>query len=412
MELAPKKTGLSTARLERITEHLERNYIGPGKIAGCQVAVARHGHLAYFRSLGHMDREAGKAMTDDAIFRIYSMTKPITSVALMSLYERGYFQLNDPVSRFFPSWKNHRVWVSGEGPDMVTEAATRPASMRDMLCHTGGITYGSALAALGVPDDGHPVDKIYAEVGVRRGPGETLMEFMDKLGQVPLRYQPGERWMYSLSTDVCGALVERISGQRFDHYLEETIFDPLGMADTAFAVAPDKTDRFCANYRRAADKSLKLLDAPGTSEYLKEPSFHSGGGGLTSTTGDYLRFCEMLRRGGELDGARILGPRTLAMMHRNHLKDGQDLTQVAIGGFSETANEGVGFGLGFAMTLDGVKNGALGEGDYYWGGAASTIFWVDPTEDLVVVFMTQLMPSGAFNFRGQLKSIVYSSIMD
>ena len=412
MELAPKKTGLSTARLERITEHLERNYIGPGKIAGCQVAVARHGHLAYFRSLGHMDREAGKAMTDDAIFRIYSMTKPITSVALMSLYERGYFQLNDPVSRFFPSWKSHRVWVSGEGSDMVTEATVRPASMRDMLCHTGGITYGSALVALGAPDAGHPVDKIYAEVGVRRGPGETLMEFMDKLGQVPLRYQPGERWMYSLSTDVCGALVERISGQRFDHYLKERIFDPLGMADTAFAVAPDKTDRFCANYRRAADKSLKLLDTPGTSEYLKEPSFHSGGGGLTSTTEDYLRFCEMLRRGGELDGARVLGPRTLAMMHRNHLKDGQDLTQMAIGGFSETANEGVGFGLGFAMTLDGVKNGALGEGDYYWGGAASTIFWVDPAEDLVVVFMTQLMPSGAFNFRGQLKSIVYSSIMD
>ena len=412
MELAPKKTGLSTARLERITEHLERNYIGPGKIAGCQVAVARHGHLAYFRSLGHMDREAGKAMTDDAIFRIYSMTKPITSVALMSLYERGYFQLNDPVSRFFPSWKNHRVWVSGEGSDMVTEATVRPASMRDMLCHTGGITYGSALVALGAADAGHPVDKIYAEVGVRRGPGETLMEFMDKLGQVPLRYQPGERWMYSLSTDVCGALVERISGQRFDHYLKETIFDPLGMADTAFAVAPDKADRFCANYRRAADKSLKLLDAPGTSEYLQEPSFHSGGGGLTSTTGDYLRFCEMLRRGGELDGARVLGPRTLAMMHRNHLKDGQDLTQMAIGGFSETANEGVGFGLGFAMTMDGVKNGALGQGDYYWGGAASTIFWIDPAEDLVVVFMTQLMPSGAFNFRGQLKSMVYSSIME
>ncbi len=412
MELAPKKTGLSTARLERITEHLERNYIGPGKIAGCQVAVARHGHLAYFRSLGHMDREAGKAMTDDAIFRIYSMTKPITSVALMSLYERGYFQLNDPVSRFFPSWKNHRVWVSGEGSDMVTEATVRPVSMRDMLCHTGGITYGSALVALGAADAGHPVDKIYAEVGVRRGPGETLMEFMDKLGQVPLRYQPGERWMYSLSTDVCGALVERISGQGFDRYLKETIFDPLGMADTAFAVAPDKASRFCANYRRAADKSLKLLDAPGTSEYLQEPSFHSGGGGLTSTTEDYLRFCEMLRRGGELDGARVLGPRTLAMMHRNHLKDGQDLTQMAIGGFSETANEGVGFGLGFAMTLDGVKNGALGEGDYYWGGAASTIFWVDPVEDLVVVFMTQLMPSGAFNFRGQLKSIVYSSIMD
>jgi CubicO group peptidase (beta-lactamase class C family) len=412
MELAPKKTGLSTARLERITEHLERNYIRPGKIAGCQVAVARHGNLAYFRSLGQMDREAARPMADDAIFRIYSMTKPITSVALMSLYERGYFQLNDPVSRFFPAWKGQRVWVSGEGAGMVTEPPARPVSMRDMLCHTGGITYGSALVALGAPDDGHPVDKVYAEAGVRRGRGETLMEFMDKLARPPLRYQPGERWMYSLSTDVCGALVEKISGQRFDRYLQETIFGPLGMTDTAFHVAEGKAGRFCANYRRNPDKTLELIDAPATSDYLTEPTFHSGGGGLTSTTADYLRFCEMLRRGGELDGARVLGPRTIEMMRRNHLKDGQDLTQMAIGGFSETAYEGVGFGLGFAMTLDSVRNGAIGEGDYYWGGAASTIFWIDPKEDLVVVFMTQLMPSGSFNFRGQLKSIVYSAIVD
>jgi len=412
MELAPKNTGLSTARLERITDHLERNYIGPGKIAGCQVAVARHGHLAYFRSFGQMDRERGKVMTDDAIFRIYSMSKPITSVALMTLYERGYFQLNDPVSRFFPSWKNHQVWVSGSGADMKTEAPNRPVTMRDMLCHTGGITYGAALVALGAPDEGHPVDKVYAEVGVRRGKGETLMEFMDKLGKVPLRYQPGERWLYSLSTDVCGALVEKISGKRFDHYLQETIFDPLGMKDTSFTVADDKLDRFCANYRRGADKSLKLIDDPETSEYRKEPAFFSGGGGLTGTTEDYLRFCEMLRRGGEFEGARILGPRTIELMKRNHLKDGKDLTEMAIGGFSETANEGVGFGLGFATTLDEVKNGGLGAGDFYWGGAASTIFWVDQKEDLSVVFMTQLMPSGAFNFRGQLKSIVYSSIVD
>ena len=412
MELAPKNTGLSTARLERITDHIERNYIGPGKIAGAQVAVARHGHLAYFRSFGQMDRERGKAMTDDAIFRIYSMSKPITSVALMSLYERGYFQLNDPVSRFFPSWKNHQVWMSGSGADMKTEAPRRPVSIRDMLCHTGGITYGSALVALGAPDEGHPVDKVYAEVGVRRGRGETLMEFMDKLGKVPLRYQPGERWQYSLSTDVCGALVEKISGKRFDQYLQETIFDPLGMKDTSFCVADDKLDRFCANYRRGADKSLKLVDDPQTSEYRKEPTFFSGGGGLTGTTEDYLRFCEMLRRGGEFEGARVLGPRTIELMKRNHLKDGQDLTKMALGGFSETANEGVGFGLGFASTLDEVANGGLGAGDFYWGGAASTIFWVDQKEDLSVVFMTQLMPSGAFNFRGQLKSIVYSSIVD
>src|ERR1700744_4794399 len=411
MEFAPKQTGLSTARLGRITDPLERNYISSGKIAGCQVAVARHGHLAYFRSFGQMDRERGKAMSDDAIFRIYSMRKPITSVALMSLYERGYFQLNDPVSRFFPAWKQQQVWVSGRGADMKPEAPTRPVTMRDMLCHTGGLTYGSALVALGAEDSGHAVDAAYAEHGVRRGKGEDLMQFMDKLAKVPLRYQPGERWMYSLSTDVCGALVEKISGQRFDKYLAETIFEPLGMKDTSFVVAPEKTDRFCANYRRAADKSLQLIpDAD--RDYLSEPSFFSGGGGLTGTTEDYLRFCEMVRRGGELDGARILGPRTISLMRQNHLKGGKDLTQMAIGGFSETANEGVGFGLGFACTLDTVKSGSIAAGDFYWGGAASTIFWVDDAEDLSVVFMTQLMPSGAFNFRGQLKSIIYSSIVE
>ena len=412
MELAPKLTGLSTARLERITEHLDRNYIGPAKIVGAQVAVARHGHLAYFRSFGHMDRERGKAMTDDAIFRIYSMTKPITSVALMSLYERGYFQLNDPVSRFFPSWKDHQVWVSGRGGDMKTEAPAQPVTMRHMLSHTGGLTYGAALAALGAPDSGHPVDQVYAEVGVQRGPGETLMEFMEKLAKVPLRYQPGERWMYSLSTDVCGALVEIISGKRFDKFLEEEIFQPLKMRDTSFVVPREKLNRFAANYRRGPDKKLQLIEDPEKSNYLKEPTFFSGGGGLTGTTADYTRFCEMLRRGGELDGARILGPRTIELMHRNHLKGGKDLTEMAIGGFSETANEGVGFGLGFACTLDSVTSGSIVGSDWYWGGAASTIFWVDAKEDLAVVFMTQLMPSGAFNFRGQLKSIVYASIAD
>jgi CubicO group peptidase (beta-lactamase class C family) len=412
MDAQSQWTGLDAARLTRIDEHIERNYIAPGKIAGCQIAINRRGHQAYFQSFGNMDRERTRPMAEDTIFRIYSMSKPITSVALMQLYEKGYFQLNDPVSRFIPEWKNHQVWVSGDGADMKTEPPKRPVSMRDMLCHTGGITYGSALVALGAPDSGHPVDKAYAEKGVRRGRDETLRDFVRKLGEVPLRYQPGERWMYSLSTDICGALVEIISGQRFDKYLQDNIFDPLGMNDTRFWVSPDKASRFAACYRRAADKSLKLIDDPTTSDYLSEPVFFSGGGGLTGTSADYMRFCEMLRRGGELDGARILGPRTVELMHRNHLKDGKDLTEMAIGSFSETANEGVGFGLGFASTLDSVQAGSIAAGDYYWGGAASTIFWVDPKEELSVVFMTQLMPSGAFNFRGQLKSIIYASIVD
>ncbi|CAN5380379.1 serine hydrolase domain-containing protein [soil metagenome] len=410
MDAQSQWTGLDAGRLERITDHIERNYIGPQKIAGAQIAVSRHGHQAYLKSFGSMDLERNKPMMDDAIFRIYSMTKPITSIALMTLYEKGYFQLNDPVSRYVPSWKTHRVWVSGEGEDMVTEAPKRPVSFKDVLSHTGGFTYGGGLPGVG---DQHPVDKIYRGLKIRSaGSGDSMMAFLDKLGQVPLLYQPGERWMYSLATDICGALVEVISGKPFAQYLQEEIFGPLGMKDTSFFVTPDKIDRFCANYQRGPDKKLKVIDDPATSAFASEPGFKSGGGGLTGTTADYMRFCEMLRRGGELDGHRVIGPRTLEMMHMNHLAGGKDLTQMAIGGFSETANEGVGFGLGFASTMSQTQTASLGTGDYYWGGAASTIFWVDPKEDLSVVFMTQLMPSGTFNFRGQLKSLIYSAIID
>ncbi|MEX0784791.1 MAG: serine hydrolase domain-containing protein [Dehalococcoidia bacterium] len=406
MEVAAERAGFDAARLERITEHLERNYVEPGKIAGCQVLVSRHGLPAYFRSLGSMDLERGKPMRDDTIFRIYSMTKPITSVALMQLYEHGHFQLNDPVSRVVPSWRDHKVWVSGDKEELVTKEPDSPVTFRHVLSHTGGLTYGGT---------NHPVDKVYRREGVQRreGEGETLTTFMDKLSRVPLMYEPGTRWMYSLSTDVCGALVEIISGQRFDEYLQSHIFEPLGMVDTSFQVPEYKVERFAANYQRQADKTLKLIDDPERSTYLREPTFLSGGGGLTGTIADYSRFCEMLRRGGELDGERILGPRTLELMTKNHLAGGGgDLASMAVGAFSETAYEGVGFGLGFATTIGEVEAGTLGAGDYYWGGAASTIFWVDPIEDMYVVFMTQLMPSATFNFRGQLKNIIYSSIGD
>ncbi|HIG40819.1 MAG TPA: class A beta-lactamase-related serine hydrolase [Gammaproteobacteria bacterium] len=401
MQLAPEKAGFSTSRLNWITDHINRNYVDPQKIAGCQILVSRHGHPAYFQSFGQMDIERNKPMADDAIFRIYSMSKPITSIALMQLYERGYFQLNDPVYRLVPEWRDHRVWVSGEGESMVTRAPETPITFRHILSHSGGLTYGESR---------HPVDQMYKVHKVNRGKGETLSSFMQKLAKVPLRYDPGQQWLYSLSTDVCGGLVEAISGQPFDEYLKQNIFEPLGMDDTAFYVPEEKQDRLTANYNRNAEKKLELLDDPENSQYLKNPSFFSGGGGLTGTTADYYKFCEMLRRGGELDGERMVGPRTLEMMHMNHLKGGQDLAQMAIGAFSETAYEGVGFGLGFAMTLDQVSAGGTGVGDYYWGGAASTIFWVDPKEDLVAIFMTQLMPSNTFNFRGQLKNIIYGAI--
>lgn len=402
MNIEPEAAGFSAGRLERITSHIERNYIEPGKIAGAQVAVSRHGHLGYFRNFGRMDLERQKPMADDTIFRIYSMTKPITSVALMQLYEQGLFQLNDPVHRVIPSWREQKVWVSGEGEHMTLTTPESPMTFRHVLSHTAGLSYGAT---------GHPVDKQYRAHRVRRDQGETLATFVDKLANVPLHFHPGTRWMYSYATDVCGHLVEALSGTTLDRYFEENIFAPLGMTDTAFHVPGEKLDRLAANYERGPDKTLRLLDDPQRSTYQEKPSFFSGGGGLTGTTADYLRFCEMLRCRGSLDGERIIGSRTLDLMTRNHLAGG-DLSTMAVGAFSETAYDGVGFGLGFAMSLDEVAAGAMGEGDYYWGGAASTIFWVDPKEDLVVVFMTQLMPSATFNFRGQLKNIIYSAMED
>jgi CubicO group peptidase (beta-lactamase class C family) len=410
MDAQSEWTGLDARRLERITDHIERNYIAPGKIAGCQIAVARHGHQAYFRSFGQMDIERGKPMADDAIFRIYSMTKPITSIALMQLFERGYFQLTDPVSRYAPSWKDHRVWISGEGADMVTQAPKRAITFADLLKHTAGFTYGGILPSVGVET---PVDQLYLDLKLRSvATRDSMADFLAKLGKVPLFYQPGEAWMYSLATDACGALVELISGKPLAQYFQEEILGPLGMADTAFFVAPEKVERFCANYERGPDKTLKLIDDPGDSAFTKDPGFKSGGGGLTGTTADYMRFCDMLRRGGEFEGQRIIGPRTLELMQMNHLPGGQDIGMLAKGSFAESPYDGVGFGLGFASTIDQTVAGSLTGSDSYWGGAASTLFWVDPKEDLSVVFMTQLMPSSTFNFRGQLKALIHSAIID
>ena len=410
MELSPAAAGFDAARLDRIGAHLSRHYVEPGKIAGCQVAVGRHGHLAYHASLGQRDRERGVAIGDDTIFRIYSMTKPITSIALMQLFEQGMFQLDDPVARVVPSWRNHRVYVSGKGDSIVTEPAHRPVSFRDVLSHTSGITYGGVLPGMG---DQHPVDALYRAEKIRSaGVQQTMAEFMEKLSRVPLRFQPGTAYMYSLATDVCGALVELMSGVPLAQYLQDNILGPLGMVDTSFQVTAEKLPRFAANYARNPDKTTTLLDDPATSAYTRPPSFVSGGGGLTGTLADYTRFCEMLRRNGELDGQRIIGPRTLDLMRLNHLPGGKDLATLDVDLLQLYGNVGVGFGLGFASTIDQVATGSLARGDYYWGGAASTVFWVDPIEDLWVVFMTQLMPSASFDFRGQLRSLVYSAIID
>ena len=404
MKVDPNSAGFCDHRLERVSEHLEQNYINPGKIPGCQVLIGRRGHVAYFRSFGFADKEREVAVRDDTIFRIYSMTKPITSIALMMLFEEGRLQLTDPVYKFIPSWKNQRVWVKGEGKSMELRSPSEPVSIAHLLSHTSGLTYGESL----FPSD-HPVDKLYGSI---REDKKSLAAFVDELAQIPLRFDPGTRWCYSLSTDVCGALVEIISGQTFSEFLSERIFIPLEMFDTAFTISDEKVPRLAANYERDENKNLVLIDDPVKSIYANTGRLQSGGGGLLSTTADYSKFCEMLLGGGKYLGCRIIGDRTLKMMSQNHLPKNADLASVAMGSFSETAYEGVGFGLGFAQTLSEVRAQNLGVGDFYWGGMASTIFWVDPKESMFCVFMTQLVPSRTFNFRGQLKALVYSSIED
>ncbi len=405
MEVDPTAAGMDPERLERITEHFESRYVVPGRIAGCQITVARGDRVAYSRSIGTMDRERGTPVTDGTIWRIYSMTKPITSIALMQLYERGAFQLTDPVHRFIPEWTDLKVEVRDEDGSVQEVAPERPMSIRDALMHMTG------LAGSVVPD--HPVDHRYQAALQAAGSGMTLEGASSLLAGLPLKFHPGTRWNYGLSTDICGRLVEIISGLRFDEYLRREIFEPLGMADTGFSVPEASADRFAASYTYRPGEPPALFDDPETSAYRRQRSYLSGAGGLVSTSGDYLRFCQMLLGEGQLDGVRILGRKTLELMTVNHLPGGGDLSRFALGGFGESGFEGVGFGLGFAVGLGPAATAVVGSfGEYYWGGAASTAFWVDPVEDLTAVFMTQLLPSTVYPFRAQLRALAYQALVD
>jgi len=406
MVVEPESVGLSKARLQRITRHLESSYVAPGKIAGCLTLVARRGRVAHLEAQGLMDRERQRAMTEDTIFRIYSMSKPVTSVALMSLYEEAAFDLSTPVSKFIPAFEDLRVYAQGTWPSYVTTRPEREMNVKDLLTHTSGLTYGFMYRT--------NVDHGYRRLGVdpQARIGDTLEDFVDKVAKLPLEFSPGSAWNYSVSTDVCGRLVEVISGRPLDAFLRERIFEPLDMVDTGFEVPEAKTSRLAANYQRNRKKQLVLEDDPLETRYRGVTMF-SGGGGLVSTARDYERFCQMLLRGGELDGQRILGRKTIELMTTNHLPGDRDLHACSVGLFGEVEFEGTGFGLGFSVSQGPRRASQIGSaGEFAWGGAASTIFWIDPKEELVVVFMTQLMPSRTFNFRGQLKQLVYSSIID
>lgn len=397
----PEEAGLDPDRLEHIATHLNHRYLEPGKIAGAQVAIVRNGVVGHFASFGLRDRERELPVVDNTIWRIYSMTKPITGVAIMTLFEQGHFQLDDPVDRWIPEWKNMTVAEpDGKGGTRIVPAET-PPTIRHILSHTSGIGYG--------PENRDLV------IGQRDWLADHDLESMAKqFGDWPLRFPPGKGWLYSHGMDIAARLVEIMAGMPYDEYLATAIFEPLGMTDTGFWVDADRVDRFAACYGRNSRKELVLIDDPTESSYLSKPRLFNGGGGLVSTTADYVQFCSMLANGGELGGTRILSRKTIELMTCNHLENDSDMSDLALPmAYGEVASAGSGFGLTMAISKGPQHTGVAGSaGDFSWGGAASTTFWVDPAEDLSVVFMTQLMPSGTFNFPGQLRSLVYGALTD
>lgn len=421
----PAEVGFDAGRLDRIAAHLDR-YVDDGRLPGVSVLLTRGGQIAYTHRYGQRDCERSLPVTSDTIYRIYSMTKPIVSIAAMQLYEQGFFQLKDPVSRWIPEFASARVFAGGNVMQYQTREPASAVTVHSLLTHTSGLTYDFHFA--------NEVDALYRANGFNWGAPGNLEETCEALAALPLLFDPGTEWNYSYSTDVLGRVVELVSGQSLDDYLVEHVTGPLGMVDTGFEVPAADVERFAANYttatlaaREAAgntgstvppyrpdDPGLhrSLMDDPRTSAYLGPPKILSGGGGLVSTMGDYHRFTQMLRNGGELDGARVIGRRTLEFMASNHLPGGTDLTECGRALFSEAAFDGVGFGLGFSVVLDPAKAKVVSsKGEFAWGGAASTAFWVDPVEDITLVFLTQLLPSSVHPIRPELKALVYQALV-
>ena len=414
---SPKSAGMSKAALDRLEDHLKRRYLDAGRFPGTQLLVYRRGKIVHSTVQGFADLERKVPVKDDTIFRIYSMTKAITSVAFMMLVEEGRVAIDEPVYRYIPEWKNLGVFQAGTAPAFLTKPPSRPMLIVDLLRHTSGLTYGFQQRS--------NVDAAYREkkIGevVKAG---TLDTMIADLAKIPLEFSPGEAWNYSVATDVIGYLVGLISGQPFEQFLKERIFNPLDMNDTDFFVPANKAHRFAACYSadpqggmtfHATERkgSLTLQDDPATSSFLSPPSLISGGGGLCSTASDYLTFCRALLNGGELGDVRLLGPKTLKLMTSNHLPGGLDLPGMSRSLFSEATYNGIGFGLGFAVTMDPAQTLIAGSpGEYNWGGAATTSFFIDPAEELITIFMTQVLPSSAYPLRRELRTMVYAAITD
>jgi len=377
-----------------VDEFIENQYIASGRLAGAQLAI-RHGGSLHETCFGFLDRERTRPLGDDAMFRIFSMTKPITAVAFMLLVEEGRIALDDPVSRYIPAWSDLRVH-GGAVPSRAMRVA-------DLLCHTSGLTYGIQYRT--------ELDARYRSALSMRADGQTLEEFIGVLAELPLEFEPGTAWNYSVSTDVLGYLIELISGQPFDDFLTVRVLHPLGMRDTAFFVSPSDRHRLAECYVRRADELLGLPGSSFEGDRTRKPTFLSGGGGLISTVKDYLRFCDCVMHGGRSCGTQLLSRETLDLMSTNHLPRGLCLPEVSQGLFSERGYAGIGFGLGWATTVDKQRSLLPGNpGDTFWSGMANTFFWCDPSEDLCCVFMTQLLPSETYPLQREIKTRVYDAL--
>lgn len=398
VERDPAELGFDAVRLGRIDDLLRR-YVEDDKLPGWSILVSRRGHPVHLSRGGLRDVEAGTGVEAHTIFRIYSMTKPVTSVAAMMLYEQGAFELTDPIARWLPEFADLRVWDGGSDLKPKTVPALEPIRVWHLLTHTSGLTYGFHHS--------HPVDALYRAAGYEWGapPSVDLAGATQAFASMPLLFHPGREWNYSVATDVLGRLVEVWSGRPLDAFFSEHIFAPLGMTDTGFGTADPA--------RTAALYTPGLLRNDVLGDGVLKPSWLSGGGGLTSTVADYHRFAEMLRGWGRFGDVRLLGDRTVRYMASNHLPGGADLVAFGRPLFAETPFDGVGFGLGFAVTLDPPATHTLGSrGEFSWGGAASTAFWVDPVEDITAIFMTQLLPSSTYPIRSQLRQLIYSALVD
>jgi CubicO group peptidase (beta-lactamase class C family) len=406
VEVDAGEAGFDAGRLARIDRHFAA-FVEDGRLPGWLVLVSRSGRIVHLAVHGSRDVEAGLPVELNTLWRAFSMTKPVTSVAAMMLYEEGAFELKDPLYCLIPSFRDVRVFRGGSSLNPVTEPATEPIRIWHLLTHTAGLTYGFHYA--------HPVDAMYRAAGFEWGspPGLDLAGACERWAELPLLFHPGTEWNYSVGTDVLGRVVEILSGQSLDRFFAERIFQPLGMSDTAFSVAEGERERLAALY--GADPRTRLAvrnDVMGAAA-LKRPTFLSGGGGLVTSAADYHRFSQMLLRGGELDGVRLLGPRTLQYMASNHLPGGADLESFGRSLFAETTFDGIGFGLGFSVVDSPVNNKVLSSrGEFAWGGAASTAFWVDPAEEITVLFFTQLVPSSTHPIRSQLRQLVYQAVID